>query len=199
MRLKLALAVVFVLVSVPIFAQVQPEATAGRKLPVKWSLGGGMDYFSGNWGSGDINRWGPSAWATANIRHCLGVNVEGHSMIIGGNELASHYKLFIGEGGLMCTVGYWGRFQPILKGQMGFASLSQPGNDTGQYHSTYATWSVGGGFEYHTWKHWWTRVDYTYEALPGFHSSVTNQNHTLNPQGITFGETYRFGPSGTRF
>ncbi len=32
----------------------------------------------------------------------------------------------------MCTAGYWGRFQPILKGELGFASLSQPGNGTGQ-------------------------------------------------------------------
>jgi hypothetical protein len=32
-----------------------------------------------------------------------------------------------------------------------------------------------------------------------FHSSITGQNHSLNPQGIAFGATYRFGPQGTRF
>jgi hypothetical protein len=131
--------------------------------------------------------------------HCLGINVEGHSMILGGNSLASNYKLFVGEGGLICTMGYWGRLQPIYKGELGFASLSQPGNGTGHFHSNYSTWSLGGGLEYHTWGHWWTRVDYTYEAIPNFHSSITNQYHTLNPRGIAFGETYRFGPSGTRF
>ena len=36
----------------------------------------------------------------------------------------------------MCTMGYWGRFQPIFKGELGFASLTQPGNGTGQFHST---------------------------------------------------------------
>ena len=199
MRVKLVVAAAILLVSIPSIAQVEPEATAGRKLPIHWSAGGGMDYFSGDWGEGDINRWGPAAWGTASIWHCLGLTAEGHSMILGGNDAASHYKLFVGEGGLMCTMGYWGRFQPIYKGELGFASLSQPGNDSGRLHSTYSTWSIGGGVEYHTKGHWWTRVDYTYEAIEDFHSSVSNQNHTLNPRGISFGETYRFGPSGTRF
>lgn len=199
MGAKLAVAVAILLVSIPSLAQVQPAARRGGGLPVKLSVGAGMDYLSGDWRAGDINRWGPAAWATATIWHCLGINAEGHSMIVGGNQLASKYKLFVGEGGLMCTMGYWGRFQPIFKGGLGFASLSQPGNGTGQLHSTYSTWSVGGGAEYHMWGHWWTRVDYTYEAIPSFHSSVSNQNHTLNPRGISFGATYRFGESGTRF
>lgn len=198
MGAKLAVAVAVLLVSIPCLAQVQPQATARRGIPLHLSAGAGMDYFSGDWG-GVVKRWGPSAWATATIWHCLGINAEGHSMIIGGNQEASNYKLFVGEGGLMCTMGYWGRFQPIYKGEAGFASLSQSGNGTGHLHSNYSTWSVGGGAEYHTGGHWWTRVDFTYEAIPNFHSAITNQNHTLNPRGISFGETYRFGASGTRF
>ena len=192
MRAKLAVAVAVLLVSIPSLAQVQPAA--GKLSRVNLSAGAGMDYWSGDFQKGDINRWGPAAWVTATIWHCLGINVEGHSMIIGGNQAASHYKLFIGEGGLMCTMGYWGRFQPIYKGELGFASLSQPGNGTGHFHSNYSTWALGGGVEYHTWGHWWTRVDYTYDAIPNFRGT-TGLNHTLNPRGITFGETYRFGPS----
>jgi hypothetical protein len=200
MGAKLVVAVAVLLVSIPSIAQVQPAGKGGKVvLPVTFSLGAGMDYWSGDWGGGDINRWGPAAWATASIWHCLGINVEGHSMIVGGNDLASNYKLFVGEGGLMCTMGYWGRFQPIYKGELGLASLSQPGNGTGHLHSTYFTWAIGGGAEYHIRGHWWTRVDYTYEAIPNFHSSISNQNHTLNPRGISFGATYRFGASGTRF
>ena len=72
--------------------------------------------------------------------------------------------------------GLLGQASAFYKGEVGFASLTQPGNGTGQLHSNYSTWAVGGGFEYHTWGHWWTRVDYTYEAIPNFHSSITNQN-----------------------
>ena len=158
-----------------------------------------MDYFSGDWGRAGINRWGPAAWVTATMWHCLGVNVEGHSMIIGGNQYSSNYKLFVGEGGLMCTMGYWGRFQPIYKGEMGYASLTHPGNGSGTFHSNYWTWSLGGGVEYHLAGHWWTRVDYTYENIPNFYSGLSKQHHTLNPRGIAFGGTYRFGAAGTRF
>jgi hypothetical protein len=120
-------AVALLLVSIPGIAQVQPAAGGGKvSLPMNFSVGAGMDYWSGDYGGAKINRWGPAAWVTASIWHCLGINVEGHSMILGGNSNASNYKLFVGEGGLMCTMGYWGRFQPIYKGEMGFASLTQP-------------------------------------------------------------------------
>lgn len=159
MGAKLTVTLAVLLISIPSLAQVQPAARTPLQLQL--SAGAGMDYWSGDWG-GQINRWGPSAWATATIWHCLGINVDGHSMILGGNRTASPYKLFVGEGGLICTTGYWGRLQPISKGELGFASLSEPPpSGTGHLHSTYKTWSVGGGLEYHTWGHWWTRVEYT--------------------------------------
>ena len=198
MRAKLALAVAVLLISIPSFAQVPPAASIRIPVRVQLSAGAGMDYWSGDWG-GQIYRWGPTAWATATIWHCLGINAETHSMLFGGNQTAAPYKLVTGEGGLMCTTGYWGRFQPISKGEIGIASLSQGGIFEGHHHATYTTWSVGGGVEYHTAGHWWTRVEYTYESIQNFHSGVTNLNHTLNPRGISFGETYRFGESGTRF
>jgi hypothetical protein len=133
MGAKLAVAVAFLLVSIPSLAQVQPAAGPTKHHLVDWSAGGGMDYWSGDWQSGDINRWGPTAWVTATMWHCLGLNIEGHSMVWGGDS--SNYKLFQGSGGLMCTMGYWGRLQPIFKGELGYASLSQPGNGTGQLHS----------------------------------------------------------------
>ena len=201
MRSKLAVVVAVFLASISCLAQVEPAANKNR-IPISFSVGAGMDYWSGDWKqvNTEIRRWGPSAWATANIWHCLGANVEGHSMIVGGSTIAApNYKLFVGEGGLMCTMAYWGRFQPIYKGEVGFASLSNPGNGTPRHHSSYSTWSVGGGAEYHTWGHWWTRVEFTYEAIPNFYSALSNQKNTLNPRGISFGETYRFGKSGTRF
>ena len=202
MGVKLLAAVAVLLVSISCIAQVQPAAGKGKEIlpPIRWSAGAGMDYFSGDWGHGDINRWGPAAWVTATMWHCLGINVEGHSMIIGGNSVASNYKLFVGEGGVICTMGYWGRFQPIYKGELGFASMSKPpGHSPEQLHSNYWTWSVGGGVEYHIRGHWWTRVDYTYEAIPDFYSDISKQYHTLNPRGIAFGATYRFGAAGASF
>lgn len=193
---KLILAVGVSLVSLSCGAQAVPEA---NRPILATSLGVGMDYMSGDWGRGDINRFGPSVWGTATIWHDLSAIAETHSMIVGGNQLASGYKYFTGGGGLVYTSDYWGRFQPLFKGEIGYGSLTHPYNGTGHFHDSSYIWTAGGGVEYHTRGHWWTRVEYDYDYFPNFHSSITNENHTLNPRGFIFGETYRFGPSGTRF
>jgi len=193
---KLFVAITVSLVSLSCAGQVV-SPTYRPKLAT--SVGGGMNYSSGDWGNGDINRWGPSAWATLTIWHDLSIIADGHSMIVGGNQQASNYKYFSGGGGLAYTSDYFGRFQPLIKAEAGFASLTHPSNFSGHFHDTRNTWTLGGGVEYHTAGNWWTRVEYDYDFFPSFHSSITNQNHTLNPRGFVFGETYRFGPSGSRF
>ncbi|HEY3628163.1 MAG TPA: outer membrane beta-barrel protein [Terracidiphilus sp.] len=193
---KLLVALALSLVSVSCAAQAVPQVT--HRTPLATSLGVGMDYMSGDWGSANINRWGPSAWGTLTIWHDLSIIAEGHSMIVGGNQAASDYKYFTGGGGLVYTSDYWGRFQPLFKGEAGFASLSHPPNLSGHLHDTRTIWTFGAGVEYHTVGQWWTRVEYDYDFFPDFHGT-TGQNHTLNPRGIIFGETFRFGPSGSRF
>jgi hypothetical protein len=108
-----------------------------------------------------------------------------------GNR-TSGYKYAVGEGGFLYINRHWAKVQPFAKAELGFGSLSHPDNGTGKYHLTTNTWALGAGVELHTWHRLWTRADYTYDAIPDFHSSVTNQNHTLNPRGITVGETIRF-------
>ena len=185
------------LVSISCAAQVAPEANSHRQIVT--SVGGGLDYWSGDWGAGKINRWGPSAWATAKLWHGFSVIAQGNSMIVGGYQIASNYKYFEGGGGLEYTSDHWGRLQPLFHGEAGFGSLTQPGNDTGHFHDTRTTWKAGGGLEYYTWRNMWTRVEYDYDFFPDFHSSITDLNHTLNPRGMTFGETFRFGRSGSRY
>jgi opacity protein-like surface antigen len=192
---KLLVAIAVSFFSLSCDAQAVPEVVHPQ---LSTSAGVGMDYWSGDWGKGDINRWGPSAWATLTIWHDLSVIAEGHSMIVGGNQAASNYKYFTGGGGLIYTSDYWGRFQPFFKGEAGFASLSHPPNLSGHLHDSRHIWTVGGGVEYHTTGKWWTRVEYSYDFFPDFHGT-TSQNHYLNPRGFTFGETYRFGKSGASF
>ena len=196
MRSRLLVAVVAVFLPVLGMAQVQP---AGNRFPLNLSIGAGMDYWSGDWGAANIHRWGPAAWATVSIWRGLGVNAEGHSMNVGGNNFASSYKYYVAEGGPIYVFHHWNRIEPYAKAELGFASLTHPSNFSGHLHDTSNTWAIGGGIEYHTWGPMWTRVDYTYDAFPNFHSSITGQNHILNPQGIAFGESFRFGQQSSRF
>lgn len=191
---KLLVGIALSVVSVSCTAQAVPAA--GHPT-LSTALGVGMDYWSGDWGGGDINRWGPRVWGTLTIWHDLSLIVEGHSMVVGGNQLASNFKYFAGEGGLVYTSDYWGRFQPMLKGEAGFASLSHPSNLSGHLHDSSHVWTAGAGVEYHTWGQLWTHVEYDYSFFPDFHGRTGV--HTLNPRGFTFGETFRFGPSGSTY
>jgi hypothetical protein len=120
-------------------------------------------------------------------------------MIWGGNKYAPLFKYYAAGGGLIYTSGYYGRFQPLLKAEAGFGSLTHPDNFSGHFHDTRNIWVLGGGFEYHTWRSLWTRAEYDYEFFPDFHSSITGHNPALNPRGIIIGETWRFGPSGSHY
>lgn len=195
---KLLVAIAVGFVSVSSAAQVAPAASTTHP-SLQTSAGVGMDYWSGDFGRANINRWGPSAWTTLTIWHDLSIIAEGHSMTTGGNRNASNYKYFAGGGGLVYISDYYGRFQPLLKAEAGFASLSHGNNDSGHFHQNGKFWTFGAGLEYHTKGQFWTRVEYSYDFFPNVHSSITNQNHTLNPRGLTFGETFRFGPSGSSF
>jgi opacity protein-like surface antigen len=177
-----------IVLSVPSVGQVAPAAEDSR---ANFSVGGGIDYWQGDWGG--VNRFGPSAWFSTEIWKGIGVNLEGHSMIVGGGPPSPSYKYWVGEGGVMYTNHHFHNFSPYVKGEMGFASLSFPHKTTSTYgHDTRTTWAVGGGFEYKLWKHLWTRVDYTYDGFPDFLSQVTLQHHTLNPNGFAVGPTYHF-------
>jgi hypothetical protein len=189
---KLFLGIAVSLVSVSCDAQV--VASAARPT-LSTSVGGGMNYWSGDWGAGNINRWGPSAWATVTVWHNFGIIAEGHSMFIGGNANAPNFKYFAGGGGLIYTLKRWRRFQPSLKAGAGYASLSHPPNGSNHLHDTGNIWTLGGGFEYHTYANLWASVGYSYDFFPNFQSDVNGQKNGLNPRGFTFGMTYRFGPS----
>lgn len=193
---KILITIAAGLASISCAAQVVPATTHP---PLSTSLGGGMDYMSGDWGRGNINRWGPAAWGTVTLWHDVSLIAEGHSMIVGGNDLASQYKYVSGGGGVVWISDYYGRFQPLLKAEAGFGSLSHPPNGSGHLHQTSNTWTLGGGVEYHVRGRAWAHVEYDYDFFPGFHSFATGQDHSLNPRGLIFGMSYRFGPSGSKF
>ena len=206
MLAKLLAGIAIGVVSVSCAAQVVPAA---NRPPLATSLGAGMNYWSGDWGRGDINRWGPEVWGTVTIWHDLSMIAEGHSMLWGGSggpscppqpgSCSSHFKYYAGGGGLIYTSDYWGRFQPFVKAEIGFGSLSHPDNFSGHFHDTRTIYTLGGGAEYHTVGQFWTHVGYSYDFFPDFHSSVTGHNPALNPRGFTFGGSYRFGPSGSHY
>ena len=169
-------------------AQVRPAAEGSQ---VNLSAGGGLDYWQGDYTG--VSRFGPCAWITDEFWHGMGVNIEGHSMIIGGSYPSASYKYFVGEGGFIYNYHHFQRLTPFAKAELGFASLSFPHKTGAKYtHDTRNTWALGGGIDYKLSRHLSARIDYTYDAFPNFYSTISGQHHTLNPNGISFGPTYHF-------
>jgi opacity protein-like surface antigen len=186
MRLRLFSAAVILLFCAPVIAQVMPEASTGNSS--KLSVGGGVDYWRGDWGT--ITRYGPTAWVNDELWHGLGVTAEGYSMMAGGANPAPAYKFFVGQGGVEYHY-HWHRLAPYAKYEMGFAGLSWPHKPTSTYvHDTRTTWAMGGGLDYKFWGRIGIRADYTYEGFPDFYSPVTGQHHTLDPAGFALGVMY---------
>ncbi|HVZ83710.1 MAG TPA: outer membrane beta-barrel protein [Terracidiphilus sp.] len=171
---------------IPARAQVEPAATRGN---VHLGIGGGIDYWRGDWGP--VDRFGPSAWATAEFWHGIGIIAEGHSMDFGDGVYGARYTYYVGEGGVTYNYHHWRNVTPFVKGEMGFGGLSFPHKPTATYtHDTRTTWAVGGGLEYKLWRRVWARADYTYDNFPNFYSPITGYHRTLNPAGFTLGFTY---------
>lgn len=168
---------------IPGVAQITYSA---RQSSNRIEFGGGLDY----WATDYSGRWktGPAAWAETELWRGFGIVAEGHSLIAGGN--LPNYKYIVGEGGADYTVHQWRKALPYVKAEAGFAGLDFPRSANYRSHDTRTTWALGGGLEYRTSNHLWTRIDYTYDFFPGFLSFVTFKEHTLNPNGISLGMSY---------
>jgi hypothetical protein len=189
MSSKMLVAIAVLAFSAAGVSQVNP---AGERNVVGLDVGGGMDYWWGDWG-GAVKRFGPAAWATADVWHGIGIGVEGHSMILGGGgDDNADYKYFGADGGIVYTYHRWRTIRSYAKGEAGFASLSFPPFGVPYRHQDQGTWLVGGGLEYRTGRHFWTRLDYSYTGFPNFFSPVSGKFHTLDPSGFSIGGTYHF-------
>jgi hypothetical protein len=174
--------------SMPGLAQVRPAAEGARST---FAIGGGIDYWRGDWG--EIARFGPSAWSTADYWHGLGVISEAHTMIAGGGPVAARYKYFVGEGGPVYNFYHFPFLTPYVKAEAGFAGLSFPHKATSTYaHDTRITWALGAGCDLRVSRRVSTRIDYTYDGFPDFYSPISGLHHTLNPSGVSVGATYHF-------
>jgi opacity protein-like surface antigen len=151
-----------------------------------------MNLWWGDW-SYAVKRFGPYAWTTIDLRHGFGINIDGHSMILGtGGNANNHYKYFAGEGGVIYTVRRWNTIRPFVKAEAGYASLSFPNLGLPYTHQNEHIWGFGGGVEYHLYRHLWTRMEYEYDFFPHFYSISSGQFKNLNPKGFAAGVSYHF-------
>ena len=186
MRSKVVLVLLLLIFSSNCFAQVH---FAAKRQGHSFSVGGGMDYWSADW----ANTWkyGPAAWATADLWHGVGVIAEGHGLITGGNKIPQ-YKYYEGGGGLVYAMYRFRNYRPYVKAELGVGSLSFPRYSPTYSHDSRTTYFFGGGLERRAVGHIWIRGDWTYYIFPNFYSKESKRNHDLNPAGATVGASWHF-------
>ena len=170
------------------FSQVVPSAQR-RSLPLE--LGGGISSFDVDWGHGRMlggTLWGD--WYPEQLPaflHGLGIEAEARDISFNRGTHPSNFREDTGGGGPIYTWRHYQNFQPYVKYLIEFGSIDFRISSIPTYtHDTRQVYSPGIGFEYHVFKGVWARADYEYQFWPNLFGQ------TLNPQGFTFGATYRF-------
>jgi opacity protein-like surface antigen len=181
MRLKLVLAALFFLFTLPSFAQVQPAARIGG-FPL--GVGGGLSDYSVDYGSGR-RMIGASAWADYSLYHGLGVEAEGTSIFADKPSELTRMKQESIKGGAIYKYHQIFHVRPYAKGLIGLGKIDFPSRNPLYTSDKFTMYAVGAGLEYKAWKTLYVRGDYEYQ----FWKNYLGPN-TLNPNGFTIGATY---------
>lgn len=195
MRLKIFLAALMIVVSVPAFAQVAPAATSQGSLPL--SVGGGFTSTELDWGHGR-RMLGPTIWLDWNLSHLpsylngLGVELQARDIQFSRPSSLPRMRQDTFGGGAIYTVRRYKRIRPYGKLLLSYGSIDFYNPNPFYKHDTRTVYSAGGGLEYHLAGRLWLRGDYDYQFWPHFLGG------TLDPQGITGGVSYKFGHQAPR-
>jgi hypothetical protein len=181
MRLKLVLAALITLSTLPVFSQVEPAVKISG-LPL--GIGGGFSDYSVDYGPGR-RMIGASAWIDYNLFRGLGIEAEGTSILGDKPAVFARMRQDTIKGGVIYKARPFFRVRPYAKLLGGVGSIDFPSDNPLYTHDTYSVYAIGGGGEYKMWKNLYVRGDYEYQLWRNYHGS-----HTLSPNGFTIGATY---------
>jgi opacity protein-like surface antigen len=181
MRSKLLLASLFILSTLPVFAQVAPAAKVNG-LPLSVGFGvSDYDLDYGHWG----RMIGLNATVDYDVFHGLGIEAEGTSIFLDKPAGLVRMKQDTIKGGAIYKYHPVFHIKPFVKGLVGLSSIDFPSHNPLYTHDTYSMFALGGGAEYRVWKTLYIRGDYEYQWWPNFQGP-----RALNPNGFTIGGEY---------
>jgi len=192
------LASLFLLTAIPAFSQVAASAYRDG-LPLV--VGAGLSDYNIDWGGGRREDGG-TVYADWTIRHIprvllgLGIEAEARDITFDAPAAISFMQYETGGGGGIYHYLRPRNIHPYAKAGEAFGRIKfQPGDYPGTYHSdTRNYFYLGGGGDFHAWRHLWVRADYEYQVWEHLFGG-----NALTPNGFTIGPEYDFGvPPGER-
>jgi len=176
-RISMAFAVLtFVLIGWSSAAWSQSRESATETRPSVWA-GGGLSGYTVQYG--ERKMWGATAFVDADSAYHIGIEGEGHWLEY--HQTANvHLETYMIGPRFHVTVG---RFQPFVKGTIGFGNFNFPYNYA---YGRYLVIGAGGGVDYSLSHRWRVRVaDVQYQDWPQFTFGA------MNNVGISSGIQYR--------
>lgn len=196
MRFRIALASVlallFIPTAMPARSQVAPSAYQGG-LPLV--VGAGFSDYNIDWGYGRREDGG-TVYADWTIRQMprilqgLGIEAEARDIAINAPAGLSFFQYETVGGGVIYHYLRPRNIHPYAKAFDDYGKIKfLPGYAPGTYHSdTRSYYAIGGGADFHAWRHIWVRADYEYQMW----THLFGNPHALTPNGFTIGPEYDF-------
>lgn len=202
MRFRLHLAPVLaslsIVVALPTFSQVAPAATHSG-LPLQ--VGAGFSNYNIDWGQGRREDGGTvyAYWTILRVPRILlglGIGFEARDITFDAPVAISFMQYETAGGGAIYRYLRPRNIHPYAKAGEAFGRIKfQPGDYPGNYHSdTRNYFYMGGGGDFHAWRHVWIRADYEYQMWRDLFGSP----NALTPNGFTIGPQYDFSALGER-
>jgi len=179
--------------AVPAFSQVVPDYRERGALPLE--VGAGFSDFNVDWGGGRRENGGTitADWTLNHMPRLLqglGVGIIGRDLVVGAPASISYFQYETAGGGAIYHFLRPRNFLPYAKGGGGFGRIKfAPGYPPGYNGDTRSFSYMGGGADFHAWRHFWVRADYEYQIWQHLFGSP----HALTPNGFTVGPEYDFG------
>jgi hypothetical protein len=200
MQRKSAIAIFFLMASLPLFSQVMESAKGGGMQ--QWTIGSGFSYFSPDYGSAHLA--GGTLWLDETpammpqFLRGLSIDFEARDLSLDRSPNYAGLRLDTAGGGLIYRWTRFGKVRPYTKFTEGLGNLDyMTAYGTGKmhrYNSGREVSGMGGGVEIRAYRAVWVRADYEYQYWPDFWiSKATPDGAALNPQGLTLGAIYHFG------
>lgn len=180
--------------AIPAFPQVAPAATQGG-LPLV--VGAGLSDYNIDWGEGRREDGGTvyADWTIVQVPRILqglGIEAEARDITFDAPASLSFFQYETVGGGAIYHYLRPRNIVPYAKGGEAFGKIKfLPGYAPGTYHSdTRVYFYMGGGADFHAWRHVWVRADYEYQIWKDLFGSP----HALTPNGFTIGPEWDFRP-----
>ena len=198
MQRKSAVAIFFLMASLPLFSQVMESAKGGGMQ--QWNIGTGFSYFNPDYGQ--FHLAGGTLWLDETpammpqFLRGLSLDFEARDLSLGRAPREPIIRVDTAGGGAIYRLTHFSKIRPYGKFTASLGNIDYMTSATHRFNQSRTVIGMGGGVEIRAYRAVWVRADYEYQDWPNFwvtRASGYRTGAALDPAGFTLGAIYHFG------